>query len=169
MTVTGGLSVTQGGKGIDAGNNSIDAATCDGTSWLLRFDNSSTIGTNTCPSDGPAGIKGDKGDKGDTGEQGLQGIQGVQGPSGLSGREVVTTTLSNQIVAKAAQVPVAAECPAGKVVLAGGSSTTNLNIAVLSSLPTSATQWTVVFRNSSNNSQTGTLTATAVCATTPAP
>ena len=175
MTVTGGLTFTQGGKGIDAGNNSIDTVACDGTSWLLRFDNSSTIGTNTCPSDGPSGIKGDKGDTGEQGIQGIQGIQGVQGvqgiqgPPGLSGREVVTTTLTNQIVAKAAQVPVAADCPAGKVVLGGGSSTTNLNIAVLSSLPTSATQWTVVFRNSSNNSQMGTLTTTAVCATTPAP
>ena len=153
MTITGGLFFSHGSFGIDAGENSVDAVTCDVTSSFLRFDGSSTIGTNTCPADGtPSGIKGDKGDP---------------GVPGLSGREVVTTAPLTQTLARQAQVSVVATCPAGKVVLGGGSSSTNPSVSVLSSLPTSATEWTVVFANITNFPQTSTLTVKAVCATIP--
>ena len=45
----------------------------------------STIGTNTCPTTGPAGSQGPKGDKGDKGDTGDQGIQGVPGSQGIQG------------------------------------------------------------------------------------
>jgi Collagen triple helix repeat (20 copies) len=166
MTITGGLSLFQGAKAIDAGENNIDAVTCDPLSWLTRFDDSSTIGTNTCAIDGPSGVKGDKGDPGDKGDKGDTGDQGIQGPPGLSGREVVPESVSASLP-RVSQVSVVSTCSAGKVVLGGGSSTSNPNISVVSSLPTAANQWTVVFRNSTNVTQAATLTTTAICATTP--
>jgi hypothetical protein len=169
LTLTGGLHLIQGARGMDAGDNTIDTANCDPLSYFLRFDDSSTIGTNNCPSDGPSGIKGEKGDTGAQRVQGIPGIQGEQGtqgiqgpPGGISGREVITNPLT-LTVAKATNQPVFADCPAGKVAIGGGSATSNPSLAVISSLPTSATRWTVVFRNTANNNQTGTMTATAVC------
>lgn len=157
MTITGGLLLLYGSKAIDAGENSIDAVTCDPLSWLIRFDDSSTIGANTCPVDGPSGIKGDKGD---------QGAQGIQGPPGVSGREVVSASEAVSLP-RFGQESVAATCPAGKAVLGGGSTSSNPNLIAVSSLPTAAGEWTAVFRNPTNVVQAGTVTATAICATTP--
>ena len=157
MTITGGLLLFYGSKAIDAGGNSIDAVTCDPLSWLIRFDDSSTIGTNTCPIDGPSGVKGDQGDT---------GAQGIQGPPGVSGREVVSASEAVSLL-RFGQESVAATCPAGKAVLGGGSTSSNPNLIAVSSLPTATGEWTVVFRNPTNVVQAGTVTATAICATTP--
>jgi hypothetical protein len=183
MTITGGVTLTQGATGFLAGDNSIDALSCDGTSWLRNFGSMPSTGTNTCPSDGPSGIKGDKGDQGPQGLQGPagsdgpaglagpagpQGIQGPQGPSGIpggiSGRRLVS---HSQPVAlgRNGSTLITVACPVSTVSVGGGGSTTNPNLVIQDSLPTT-TGWRVRVRNERDRTQRGTVTATAVCSDT---
>jgi len=95
MTISGGVALAQGSTGFLTGSNTIDELSCDGTSWMSNFDHASTIGSNSCPESGPAGItgppgpEGPQGPKGDPGPQGIQGIQGVQGQTGAQGAQGV--------------------------------------------------------------------------------
>jgi hypothetical protein len=160
MTITGGAFFIQGSSGLLDGANSIDTLSCDGTSWAFNGDNQSVIGSNTCPSSGPAGTQGPQGIQGPPGAQGPQGIQGAPG---VSGREVVVSPLT-QTVGKGATIAVAATCPAGKVVVGGGASTTTSTLALTAEGPSSETQWTVQFENTTSKGQSATVTATAICA-----
>ncbi len=129
---------------------------------------------------GPQGLKGDKGDtgaqgpqglkgdKGDTGAQGLPGITGPQGPSGVSGYQIVTETYANPTVAAYSFSPVlGASCPAGKVVLGGGSAIYGASSQWLltSSRPSGSSGWGVVFYNNTGSAYAASsLNVFAVCA-----
>ena len=86
MTITGGVALTQGANGFLTGGNSINTLSCDGTSWMRKVGSRSSTGSNTCPSDGPAGIKS---------ERGIQGPQGL--PGGIAGLEVVSKVVNATI------------------------------------------------------------------------
>ena len=162
-SITGGATFAYGSVGLVGNANTIDALVCDGTSWVVNQDNSSAIGTNTCPSSGPTGTQGPVGQTGLTGPQGPQGLQGQQGVPGVSGRQVVVSS-STQAVPKGSLITVVASCPAGKAVVGGGASTTSTNLSLMSEGPSSTTDWTVRFENITTKSQSATVTATAICA-----
>jgi len=96
-TLTGGGIFDAGAIGFLVNSNTIDSLTCDASSWVANGDNTSTIGTNNCPStgptgtpgpagpQGPAGVAGSQGPKGDTGATGPQGPQGPAGSTGAQG------------------------------------------------------------------------------------
>src|SRR5262249_46335866 len=145
MTITGGAALIGGATAILSGANSIDALTCDGTSFVTNFDTLSTIGTNTCPSDAPTGTAGPQGPQGtqgpigpqgpagaagSPGSQGPQGVQGIQGPPGVSGREVIENAFSSQ-VPKGSGASATATCPNGKMAVGGGFDLDNPNIVVV--------------------------------------
>jgi hypothetical protein len=160
MTITGGASFALGSVGLLSGANSIDLLTCDGTSWAASFDNASTIGTNTCPSNGPTGITGPAGPQG---IQGTQGPQGPQGIPGLSGVVRVVGTTGNHPIAKGGIVGATATCPAPKVVIGGGAASNNANVVIMQSVPSTAT-FDAVAQNTANNTQIATVNAYAICA-----
>src|SRR5205814_878159 len=54
VTITGGVSYQIGSIGVVAGASTIDAFTCDATSWVYNGA-TSTIGSSTCPPNGPSG------------------------------------------------------------------------------------------------------------------
>jgi hypothetical protein len=87
VTVTGGVTFGVGSIGYIDKTSSIDALSCDGTSWVANPVNLS-IASNNCPSAGPTGTQGPQGIAGPQGPQGIQGMQGqqgVQGPQGTQG------------------------------------------------------------------------------------
>jgi hypothetical protein len=84
-TITGGAAFSVGSVGTIVGANSIDALTCDGTSWVATPDNLSTVGTSTCPSNGPIGTQGPAGPAGAAGAQGPTGPAGAPGIPGAPG------------------------------------------------------------------------------------
>jgi hypothetical protein len=164
MTITGGASFALGSVGLLSGPNSIDTLTCDGTSWAASFDNASTIGTNTCPSNGPTGITGPAGPQGPQGTQGIQGIQGPAGANGVSGYQQVDNSIASLTLTKGNTTNVSASCPAAKGPVGGGVSVGNQNFIVVASIPV-ANAWNVTLRNTANNSQTGSVLVRAICAT----
>ena len=168
MTITGGVSMTQGATGFLTGGNSIDTLSCDGTSWMKNIGGPVSIGTNTCPGDGPAGIKGDTGDQGPQGLQGPAGPAGPAGPpgiaGGISGRRLVSNSRPVSLVRNGSTL-ITVVCPVSTVSVGGGGSTTNPNLVIQDSLPTT-TGWRVRVWNERDGTQSGTVTATAVCTNT---
>jgi hypothetical protein len=84
ITITGGVYLDVSTTGSTFGTNSIDAASCDASSWLFPADGT-PIATNNCSSTGPVGTPGPAGPKGDPGAQGPQGVAGAIGPQGPKG------------------------------------------------------------------------------------
>lgn len=85
-TISGGAILKHGSAGFMAGPT-IDTLTCDGTSWMFDFGVPATIGTNTCPTSGPAGVTGPAGPQGPQGVPGPLGPTGPQGPQGTQGQQ----------------------------------------------------------------------------------
>jgi hypothetical protein len=150
----------------------VDQIDCDTSSWVTQSFGGGTITTNNCPLEapvgtpgppGPQGIQGPQGEQGPQGVQGIQGPQGVQGIPGVSERST-TTSAVNQVLGANGVVVRSATCPAGKTVLAGGGMSSNPNLLIMGSLPTSATTWAVTFKNTAATQQAAALTVTAVCA-----
>jgi hypothetical protein len=179
VNITGKLNLLHGSVLFLAAPYTINNLACDDTSWTLRFegDTPPTIGTDSCPIDGPRGGVGPQGPQGDVGPQGPQGIQGFQGPQGIqgvqgpagtpggvSGREVISV-VQTVTVTKNNTATVVANCPTGKVSVGGGGSSGNTNLALFSSLPTT-TGWQIIVRNTVNNTQTGAVNVNAVCVDT---
>jgi hypothetical protein len=173
-TVTGGVFLGFGTTGFAGGAMSVDALTCDDTSWVLQ-EQLTGVTTNNCPTSGPRGAVGPQGPQGDPGPQGIQGIQGPQGlqgiqgvqgppglPGGVSGREIVTNAQAVTL-GKAGTTTVTATCPGTKVSLGGSASSSNVSLVIQSNAPT-ATGWQANVRNAANNNQSGTVTVVAVCA-----
>ena len=159
-TIKGAAALTQGSTGFLAGANSIDALTCDGTSWMPNIDNQSVIGTNSCPTAGPAGIQGPPGPQGPTGPQGPQGPQGIPGISGL---ERVVAGAGNKIYARGAVIGATATCPTGKKLVGGGAATNNVNIVIMQSYPDlGGNSWQVIAESTSR--QLASVAAYALCA-----
>lgn len=120
--------------------------------------------TGTAGAPGPQGPQGATGAAGATGATGPAGPTGPIGPSGVSGFATVQTQ-TTQTIAKNGSFTQTATCAAGKIALGGGGSTANVNLTILSSLPTAAgTGWSVRFQNNSSGVQTGVLNATVLCA-----
>jgi hypothetical protein len=72
----------------------------------------------------------------------------------------------NVTVAKSDVSTVTADCPAGTLVLGGGAKTSNLSLSIVASEPNAtSTGWLVTVTNTiAKNSQSGLVTATAICA-----
>jgi hypothetical protein len=154
MTISGGVSLVQGSTGFLGGPNTIDTLSCDGTSWMSNVDHTSTIGANTCPESGPAGI---------TGPAGPQGPQGP--PGGVAGLERVTAQATFTLARNASR-GLTATCPAGKVVIGGAAGTGDPAFAIISSGPgpNAATQWSANFWNTALVTRTRAVSVTAICA-----
>jgi hypothetical protein len=185
--ISGGAFLSFNSVGYIAGPNTIDAMTCDGTSYAYNPGNISTSGPNTCPSGGPAGIAGPagpagpqgpvgpagpQGPAGPTGPQGPQGIQGIQGPAGISGRVVVRNPFSFTGVAavpKGFGVGVGGVCPNGTAAVGGGFNFDNPAFIVLNNYPDpiSPGTWNVALQNTSTKTQPLTGAVWVVCAVTP--
>ena len=161
MTISGGVFLNLSSVGVIGGPNSIDTMTCDGTSYAYNPDNISTSGPNTCPSDGPAGIKGERGEQGI--RQGIQGLPGM--PGGVAGLERVTTQLTFTLGRNASR-GLTATCPAGKVVIGGAAGTDDPTFAIISSGPgpDATTQWSANFWNTAIITRTRAARVTAICA-----
>jgi hypothetical protein len=170
VDITGAFGLGFGSVALLVGPFTINALICDDTSWAPILDfggGTGSIGTNNCPANGPRGGVGPQGIQGETGPQGPQGIQGPPGtPGGIAGRELVNAS-ATRTVAKNATTEVTSFCPAGKVAVGGGYGTNNPSLAVSYSVADvrgGQSLWAVGFRNTANNSQTGNLSAQAVCA-----
>jgi hypothetical protein len=185
-THNGGVLLLQGSLGAVNQGTTVDGMECDGTSWVTQTFGPGTITNSACPLEGPTGTQGPQGSEGPQGPEGPQGIQGVtgatgsqglpgatgamgpQGAPGVSGYQTVVTPFA-QTLAKAAQATLGSDCPAGKSPIGGGFEVSNPSFAVIGSGPETSPQprWAVTVRNSANNTQTGTITVRAICATTP--
>lgn len=89
---------------------------------------------------GPQGPQGTKGDKGDPGEKGDKGPKGDTGAPGVSGHQIYNSI--HVLLGSTSGATFTATCPSGKRVLGGGVITFNKKVQVLSSYPSSSTQWT---------------------------
>jgi hypothetical protein len=176
MTISGGAVLTQGASGFLASGNMIDTLTCDGTSWIVNVDNLSTIGSNTCPTTGPAGSQGPQGPTGPQGPSGPQGVSGPQGPQGIPGPQGVPGISGLEVVGevkgynlgRGEWVSLSASCPGSKKAIAGGYINTPPSLAVFESYPGGATwpsaTWVVSVMNTSQLKQQGALRVMAICA-----
>jgi hypothetical protein len=182
-TVTGGAFLIYGSSGYLDAANSIDALTCDGTSFVTDGDHLSTIGTNNCGSvpagavgpPGPAGPAGPTGAQGPIGPVGLMGPQGVpglqglpgpQGPPGISGLQMLYGgPIATVSLMKGQTYSWRTYCPTGKKVISGGPLVTNANFKILRSQATVALDaWWVDVVNVASNTQTGDVQVQAICA-----
>ncbi len=126
ITITGGVYLDVSTTGTTFGGNSIDAASCDASSWLFPADGT-PIATNNCSSTGPVGTPGPAGPKGDPGAQGPQGVAGAigaQGPKGDTGAtgaqgSAGATGAKGDTGAAGAQGPTGAQGPKGDLGLTG--------------------------------------------------
>jgi hypothetical protein len=175
MTHTGGVQLLQGSIAALTEGATVDQVDCDPSSWVTQLFGPGVITTNNCPLEapvgtpgpqGPQGIQGPVGPQGPQGIQGVQGPQGIQGIPGVSGRSTTTAT-TNQVLGANGVVVRTATCPAGKTVLAGGGISSNPNLLIMGSLPTTVTTWAVTFKNIAASSQAANLSVTAVCAVVP--
>lgn len=117
---------------------------------------------------GPAGPKGDiglQGPQGDTGATGATGPQGAQGASGAAGLEWVSA-----LHAYEGSIPFTADanCPAGKVALAGGFDKSAFHISITRSIPIlneagAATGWRVAGVMADHRPPPWTVTSYALC------
>ena len=101
---------------------------------------------------GDQGLQGPAGEKGDTGATGAMGPVGASGPQGIPGRNGVAglqwVSVTNQKGTFDFFTTVDANCPAGKVALAGGFDVSDTSTAINRSMPIlngagAATGWRV--------------------------
>jgi len=113
---------------------------------------------------GPAGERGAAGAKGNTGargQQGPRGATGATGPAGVSGYEVVQQSTA---AAASRSQAITVNCPAGKVVLGGGGSTSGDSGAVVTqSYPVGSASWSLTATTPTGTSDWQ-LTGYAICA-----
>jgi hypothetical protein len=127
---------------------------------------------------GPQGAKGNTGAQGPqgltgaTGAQGPTGATGPQGPAGYTGYQVVTADKTfTDVPGGTSQQWALASCPAGKVLIGGGTSTTSDEGYVTSSGPLFSggqmyNEWysRYLVRSDAGSGATITITAVAFCA-----
>jgi hypothetical protein len=115
---------------------------------------------------GPQGMMGLPGPPGPQGLPGLQGIPGPQGPSGLAGLQWISQRVNFGLNLSGA---AEANCPAGKVAIAGGATASTQAVHITESAPklnssNQATGWRV-FANLQEIPTGWSVTAYALCST----